>query len=339
MSRLIITLTLATLATMPRPAEAFPLDQKPAANFVASSEEAQASAAPVQVFALDLPPITALQPSASAPPVTAASVDTAPAATSKDAPDEMTTRLDRGDAKQPARVNIGNGFRDSLPAMNVGVTSWRDWPFQTVKRQGLDYSCGSAAVATLLTYAYDKPVTEKEVFLAMFGGGNQEKIKREGFSMLDMMQFISGKGYKVNGYRLQFAQVADNAIPFIALVNSKGYNHFVVVKSVRGNHVLVGDSNQGNVIYSRPQFEKMWNGVALTITSDARKARAAFKNPREWGYVRTLAYRPGKGKELGIGNDGLAPTQWQVAPGTTNILQGVSDGVSAAREVINNTTP
>ena len=178
MSRLIITLTLATLATMPHPAEAFPLDQKPAANFVASSEEAQASAAPVQVFALDLPPITALQPSASAPPVTAASVDTAPAATSKNAPDEMTTRLDRGDAKQPARVNIGNGFRDSLPAMNVGVTSWRDWPFQTVKRQGLDYSCGSAAVATLLTYAYDKPVTEKEVFLAMFGGGNQVMVKR-----------------------------------------------------------------------------------------------------------------------------------------------------------------
>lgn len=237
--------------------------------------------------------------------------------------------------RAPRAMVIGNGLRDALPSLSVPVTNWRDWPFQTVKRQALDYSCGSATVATLLTYAYGRQVSEKEVFLAMYTGGNQEKIKREGFSMLDMVSYIAAQGYKVNGYRLTLDEVAEKEVPFIALINRKGYNHFVVVKSVRSSHVLIGDPNTGNVIEKRSAFEKMWNGIALVITSDAKYAKTAFNDKNEWRRVRTLAYRPGS-KEAGIDTDALEAGRWQVGPSNTDILRGMTNAMEDARNSINN---
>ena len=49
----------------------------------------------------------------------------------------------------------------------VSVISWRDIPFRSVVRQQYDYSCGSAAVATLLRHHYGITVPENEVFQSM----------------------------------------------------------------------------------------------------------------------------------------------------------------------------
>ena len=222
---------------------------------------------------------------------------------------------------------IANGARDNI---NVGVTSYRDMPFKTVKRQAYDYSCGSAAVATLMTYIYGQPRSEKHVFKAMFDNGDQKKIRREGFSMLDMANFMNREGLNAVGYKLTLDGAEKNKIPFIALINKNGYNHFVVVKSVKGNRVLVGDSNTGNVVYGRDQFQKMWtSGVALVVTNKAKKARYAFDNPKEWRYVRLAALS--RGNYDGIDNDGLDPAAWQIAPAAFDIVGATTDAIATAQ--------
>src|SRR5690606_32313285 len=60
----------------------------------------------------------------------------------------------------------------------VPVRSLRDIPFRTVVRQQFDYSCGSAALATLLHYHYGSPSTEAKVFKAMYEVGDQAKIQQ-----------------------------------------------------------------------------------------------------------------------------------------------------------------
>src|SRR5574338_13912 len=70
--------------------------------------------------------------------------------------------------------------------MLLQVWSMRELKVRSVILQKYDYSCGSAAVATLLTYHYDHPLTEETAFRTMFDHGNQEKIQKEGFSFLDM---------------------------------------------------------------------------------------------------------------------------------------------------------
>lgn len=63
----------------------------------------------------------------------------------------------------------------------VQVISQKESLFQTTVHQKYDFSCGSAALATLLTYHYDTPVTEQDVFTWMFEKGDKEKSGVKGF--------------------------------------------------------------------------------------------------------------------------------------------------------------
>ncbi len=214
-------------------------------------------------------------------------------------------------------VRVLKGKRNSIM---IPVTSWKDLPFKTVKRQALDYSCGSAAVSTLLTHIYDNRTSEGSVFKAMFKAGNQKKIRKEGFSLLDMSNYLNKKGFNAVGYKVSLKAIEKTEAPFIALINNDGYNHFVVVKSIKGPYVLVGDPSKGNIIYKRTKFKKIWNGIALLITNHAIEARSIFHNKQEWSYARSLA-RPNEGNEIGVDRAALSPIPWQVAPSGFDILR------------------
>ena len=84
----------------------------------------------------------------------------------------------------------------------VHVVSMREARFQSIILQKYDYSCGSAALASLLTYHYDRPTTEDVVFKAMFSTGDQEKIQKEGFSLLDMKAHLARQGLVADGYKM-----------------------------------------------------------------------------------------------------------------------------------------
>jgi predicted double-glycine peptidase len=165
----------------------------------------------------------------------------------------------------------------------VAVTSWRDIPFRTVVRQQYDYSCGSAALATLLHYHYGVPVGEAEVFRAMFSVGDQARIRQVGFSMLDMKSFLETRGFRADGLRLSLDRLASLNIPAIALISRQSYRHFVVVKGIEGDRVLIGDPTFGIQTYSRAEFQEMWNGVVLAVRrAPADSAAPTFNSAEEW---------------------------------------------------------
>ncbi len=165
---------------------------------------------------------------------------------------------------------------------SVAVKSFADRRFNQVVRQKFDYSCGSAAIATLLTYHYGHEVEEKEVLDAMFAHGDQEKIKREGFSLLDMKQYLNTIGYNAEGYKESLDKLASVGIPSIALINKKGFLHFVVVKGVNKEKVSVGDPLRGVVLYKRKEFEKMWNGILFVIVDRMATGRSSFNTQAAW---------------------------------------------------------
>src|SRR5690606_12380707 len=108
--------------------------------------------------------------------------------------------------------------------LDVKVTSYKEARFQTVLKQEHDFSCGSAALASLLSFHYQDPVSEQQVFEAMFAAGDQERIRRQGFSLLDMRKYLSGRGYKADGFRIALDLLADKAsVPAIVLINTNGY--------------------------------------------------------------------------------------------------------------------
>jgi len=165
----------------------------------------------------------------------------------------------------------------------ISVMSWRDIPFRTVVRQQFDYSCGSAAIATLLRYHYGVSVNEAEVFQSMYDRGDQARIQQVGFSMLDMRGYLERRGFGADGLRLSLDRLAALDMPSIALITHDNYRHFVVVKGVSATHVLVGDPTFGLQTYTREEFTEVWNGVVLAIRRAPEGTQnATFNQADEW---------------------------------------------------------
>jgi uncharacterized protein len=167
-------------------------------------------------------------------------------------------------------------------SFNVPITTFKEMHYRRVVHQKYDYSCGSAALATLLTYHYERPTLESTALKWMFAHGDQEKIRKEGFSLLDMKRYLASIGLDGEGYRVTLDKVAQVGIPGIILVNVRGYSHFVVLKGIRGDKVLIGDPALGAKLMTREDVEKIWTGVFFTIASDVKEAKAEFNRKDDW---------------------------------------------------------
>jgi predicted double-glycine peptidase len=182
-------------------------------------------------------------------------------------------------AASASEVAIGGG---SNPYYTVNVMSWWEIPFRTVVRQRYDFSCGSAALATLLTYQYDKPTNETMTFSSMWNHGDQEAIRTAGFSMLDMRNYLNTVGLRAEGFRFDIEDLKKVRRPGIALMNLNGYKHFVVIKGITNTDVLVGDPMLGLKIYPMAEFAKHWNGILLAIVDTPDKRRPTFNLASDW---------------------------------------------------------
>lgn len=172
-------------------------------------------------------------------------------------------------------------------SMTVKITSMKERQFRATVRQRHDYSCGSAALATLLTYHYQDPLSEEQAFAEMWENGDQEKIRREGFSLLDIKRYLEINGYSADGYEASLDKLMQVRIPAIALIRDNGYNHFVVIKGVRKGQVAIGDPSAGHRIIPRDVFEKMRINRILFVINDA-KGQAVFDSRLDW-HIREKA--------------------------------------------------
>jgi len=145
------------------------------------------------------------------------------------------------------------------------VESFREQRFQYVVPQQLDFSCGAAALATLFQYYYDDPVAEADIIGEMLSRGDADRIRSEGFSLLDMKRFAQDRGYETKGFRLEAGVLDRLAIPTVALVNTRGYAHFVVLKGARDGDVYLADPALGQRRVPVGEFEQEWTGVVLFV--------------------------------------------------------------------------
>jgi predicted double-glycine peptidase len=167
------------------------------------------------------------------------------------------------------------GSHDTL--YRLPVKSLVDLRYGSVVRQGYDLSCGAAALATILKYYYGEDVTEKELIDAMVLFGDKDSIMREGFSMLELKRYSVSRGYVSDGYRVDdAANLRHLKVPVIARVNVRGYEHFVVIRSVSDGEVQIADPAFGNRKRPLEAFAGEWNKIILVVLSKDRTGDSAF---------------------------------------------------------------
>jgi uncharacterized protein len=162
------------------------------------------------------------------------------------------------------------------------VRSVSERRFLTVVHQQYDFSCGSAALATLLTYQYSQPLTEQAAFVGMWRDGDRAQIRRLGFSLLDMKRYLAARGLSSDGYQVNLEQIATARVPGIALIDVGGYKHFVTVKGIAEGALVLGDPSLGIRRMSFAQFKKMWNGVYFVITATNLQKSQVFNRETDW---------------------------------------------------------
>ncbi|KHL72134.1 peptidase C39, partial [Pseudomonas putida] len=121
------------------------------------------------------------------------------------------------------------------------IQSIRERKFADLVQQKTDFSCGAASLATILRQAYWLDVDEQHVIEGMLAHADQDLVRTQGFSMLDMKRYVESLGMRARGYRVAPDTLHSIRIPVVVLMDIRGYKHFVVMQKVDNGWVYIGD--------------------------------------------------------------------------------------------------
>lgn len=188
-------------------------------------------------------------------------------------------------------------FHGILPngaLMPVRVESMREARYRHIVRQHTDYSCGAAALATVLKYAYRLDVDEATVIEGMMGLADPDVVQARGFSLLDIKRYVESLGMRGRGYRIEEDRLRALRVPGLVLMDVRGFRHFVVLKQVRGDYAEVADPILGNRSVPMAEFLESWpsRAIFIVIGSDFDRETALLQ-PVERPSAKRLFARQG----------------------------------------------
>ena len=195
------------------------------------------------------------------------------------------------------------GFGNVVPGAGViskNLLSMREMKFVDMVPQHTDFSCGAAALATILKYAYNQDLTEEHVIDGLMQVSDPEVVRQKGFSLLDIKNYTQSIGMRGRGYKVQPATLEKIRIPTIVLLNFKGYKHFVVLRKTTAEKAYIADPALGNRVMKRDEFDASWNGIVFAVIGQGLDRESVLLRPKEALTARTLVdnYRPLSDAEL-----------------------------------------
>jgi len=190
--------------------------------------------------------------------------------------------LPKGDMKIYSNINGMENIR-----FNHVVKPSSELEFKNIVKQEFDYSCGSAALATILNHYLGEKFTEQQVIQGLMAYGDAEKIQqRRAFSLLDMKRFVEVLGYTGAGYKAELEDLRSLNKPAIVPLELLGYKHFVVYRGIYGNHIFFADPYRGNTSYTIDQFLGMWNqNIVFVVSSEAVRTNAIRLKNEDLRYI------------------------------------------------------
>ena len=109
-----------------------------------------------------------------------------------------------------------------------------DFKYQNLVRQAFDYSCGSAALTTVLNQYLGRQFDERQIMEGLLRFGETEKIvERRGFSLLDMKRLATALGHPSGGFRAKFEDVQKLDHPAIVPIHYGGFKHTWSLDGIR----------------------------------------------------------------------------------------------------------
>ena len=130
--------------------------------------------------------------------------------------------------------------------------TWQAIQKKNVVKQNVDYSCGSASLATILTYFYNQPTSEAQIVQDL-------ALDKQMASFQDLANVSQKYGFIGRGIATNYDSLKKIKIPAIVYLNHNRTDHFSVLRAIDDTHVYLADPSWGNRTLTRKQFEKIWN--------------------------------------------------------------------------------
>jgi len=143
---------------------------------------------------------------------------------------------------------------------SVVIEPYEVMKYRHIVRQAFDYSCGSAALVTIMNFDLGVTVTEKQAMEGMMLHGEKEKIiARRGFSLLDMKRYLVSVGIEAAGFRGELSDLLALEHPALVPIDFGGSKHFVVLRGLRNGLAYIADPSAGNIVFSQSKFASLWD--------------------------------------------------------------------------------
>lgn len=132
-----------------------------------------------------------------------------------------------------------------------------------VVRQGRDFSCGVAALATYLTYYLQHPVTEEELLALLDRHGDDwalpEDWREQGVSYAVLLRLAEYHGLRGAGMAVTPDLLGALTVPAIVRLEVHGIAHFSVLRGVDDSgQIQLADPSWGNHRMKREAFVALW---------------------------------------------------------------------------------
>lgn len=189
-----------------------------------------------------------------------------------------------------AELFFNQAFIETVP-----VTSWTEIRDQGIIKQRFDYSCGAAALATVLRHFYGLEVDEATII---------DKIGlKDEFSFADLDRVIEEYALKAVAVALDFDHLQRMTFPAIVYLDFHGEGHFSVLRGISASSVWLGDPSWGNIHITPDRFRGMWETrddaqapgkilIALPHSRDLSSVDASFFGlthaKRKKGYLQFI---------------------------------------------------
>ncbi|MGB1925179.1 MAG: C39 family peptidase [Rubripirellula sp.] len=164
------------------------------------------------------------------------------------------------------RFGTRSPLRDELVKSQAYVKNARQLRNENVVMQQRDFSCGAAALATVLNYYWGENVSETALLLIIANLLSREELEDRvlnGLTLTDLKNVAQIGGFTAVLGKLTIEKLADTKLPLVVAITVNNYDHFVVFRGMDDEYVYIADPIFGKKKELIATFAEQWQQNAI----------------------------------------------------------------------------